>query len=284
MSFAALKKSSGASRRQQSQGRGAVEKSLQGRNKLAQGGTGVPSMHRFCACRGGGSPGDAFCGCPTRRSYVWVPTSHLGVSAIRAASSRRWLASGREQFHSTQVLSSFGRRTKTNGLLSGAAPRSYSKSKDFRCGGYRGLFGASLSPALSNQTTHDGPMDQRDGGRRGANRIERRQLARRLLFSPETSRQRLAGGNYLDPAARGYPGQPGASALPGTRASHRGRRFGTLGDRGGNTPVRISARQRRKRCITSLPAHAEAGRGRRGVPTLSGMPRFVFFCSRPDYS
>jgi len=28
------------------------------------------------------------------------------------------------QFHSTQVLSSFGRRTKTNGLLSGAAPQS----------------------------------------------------------------------------------------------------------------------------------------------------------------
>src|SRR5207245_329735 len=73
---------SGASRRQQRQERGAVEKSLQGRNKLAQGGT-----------RGGGSPGDASCGCPTCRSYVRVPTSHLGVSAIRAASSRRWLAS-----------------------------------------------------------------------------------------------------------------------------------------------------------------------------------------------
>src|SRR5207245_3444655 len=52
-SFAALKKSSGASRRQRSQERGAVEKSLQGRNKLAQGGTGVPDARRLCARWGG---------------------------------------------------------------------------------------------------------------------------------------------------------------------------------------------------------------------------------------
>jgi len=82
MSFAALKKSSGASRRQQSQERGAVEKSLQGRNKLAQGGTGVPDARRLCARWGGGT------GVPDARRLCTRWGGGTGVPSMRLSSAR----------------------------------------------------------------------------------------------------------------------------------------------------------------------------------------------------
>src|ERR1700730_1561068 len=42
---------------------GCGDEPREGRQKLAQGGTGVLSMHRLCACWGGGSPG---CECITK--------------------------------------------------------------------------------------------------------------------------------------------------------------------------------------------------------------------------